>query len=275
MYSFLSSLALWGYTRPNMKLSKLLLNTRFYILVTSLLLSIFVAAFARYQIPSDQLYYIRSEQIFGLVSILLLYIAVIITPASKLVGKKPWMDKLLFARRAIGVSSAYFAILHVYLVLTQQTGGLSGLKLLPVRFQLAFLLGTIALIILFLMAITSFDKAMDFMTFKRWKRLHRFVYIAGVVLIVHVWLIGTHIEQNTIKVIAFLLLALLFGLEARRIASKLAVTRTWKSRKKNIVFVVLFVAMIIAILLLPKLTKNYHSQHHHTASIGSPYGQMA
>lgn len=250
------------YTYKHVKIvNKLLANSRFYILTSSLLLSIFTAAYLRNQIVSDQLYYIRLEQIFGFISLSFLYVAVLMTPLGKLVGKKPWMQRLLFARRGIGVSAAYFAILHVYFSLAKQVGGFSGLGLLPARFQVSFILGTIALVILFLMAATSMDKVIEIMTFRRWKRLHRFVYLAGVVVIIHVWLIGTHMENNTIKIVSSLLLGILFGLESRRVANSLAARFKFSAAKKNSLFAVLFVVLTASLFLLPLLTKNYHSQH--------------
>ncbi len=248
------------------KFSTLLANSRFYILAGSLLLSIFLASYLRLHIPDDRLYYIRLEQIFGFISVVFLYIAVVLTPASKLIGKKPWLQQVLFARRAVGVSAAYFAALHVYLVMVEQIGGFSGLSLLPTRFKVSFALGTLALIILLLMAATSFDKVITFMTFQRWKQLHRLVYLAGLVIIVHVWLIGTHAEKPSVRIAGFATLGLLFALETKRIANNLTKRYKLARVEGNLLFVVLLVVMAGALLALPVLTKNYHSEHHDTGT---------
>ncbi len=244
------------------KTSQLLTNSRFYILAASLLLSILIAALLRAAIPSDELYYIRVEQVFGFVSIIFLYIAVILTPLSKLLGKKPVLQKILFARRAFGVSAAYFAMLHVYIVMAEQIGGLSGLSLLPSRFVVSFILGVLALIILFAMAATSFDKVIDLMSFKRWKQLHQFVYLAGVLIIIHVWMIGTHAETPNIKAIGILALALLFGLEAKRIATTLSARFKLSQFRHNLLFYLIFALLTGSLLLLPVISRNYHSEHH-------------
>ncbi len=214
------------------------------------------------------MYYIRTEQIFGLISVVFLYMAVILTPISKLIGKKLWLQKLLFARRGFGVSAAYFAILHVYLVMTEQIGGFSGLTLLPMRFKVSFILGTLALVILFLMAATSFDKAIKVMTFPRWKMLHRFVYPAGLLIIVHIWLIGTHAEKSVVRIAGFVALGILFALEAMRISNIIAIRYKMDRARNVLVFVMLFVLMTGALFLLPVLTKNYHSEHHDDNSAG-------
>ena len=57
---------------------------------------------------SDQLFIIRLQQIYGLASIILWYLVVIIGPMGHIVGKHR-TKHLEFMRRAIGVSAFYFA----------------------------------------------------------------------------------------------------------------------------------------------------------------------
>jgi sulfoxide reductase heme-binding subunit YedZ len=246
------------FERPSQTLTN---NSRFYILVSSVLLSVAVVCGARLTIPSDQLFLIRSQQIYGLIAVILLYLATILTPLSKLWHDKKIMPLLLFSRRAIGVSAAYFAILHTIIVLVYQADGWSGLSLLPTRFKVAFILGGGALLILTLMALTSFDKAIAWMTFPRWKKLHRFVYPAGVLVIVHVWLIGTHAAYFGVRVAGLVPLALLFGLESVRIARTYAAQYKLDADARLAIGVLAFGLMLGSLALLPLLTPNYHSQH--------------
>lgn len=226
-----------------------------------MLLSIVVASWLRLTVPSDQLFAIRTQQVFGLASIVLLYVAVLLTPLSKLAKNIPGMPALLFARRAIGVSAFYFAALHTIIVLVGQVGGWSGILLLPSRFKFAFILGGIALLILMLMAATSFDKAIKAMTFPRWKFLHRFVYLAGITVIIHVWLIGTHAQYAWAKWGGLLLLALLFLLEAIRLAQTYAVKYKLDSESRLAVGALIFGLLLGALLLLPLTSPNYHAVH--------------
>jgi DMSO/TMAO reductase YedYZ heme-binding membrane subunit len=83
----------------------------------SLLISLGVTAWLRLQISSDQLYYIRLEQVFGFIGLAFLYIALIISPLSLLFKQNQGVKYMLFARRAIGVSAAYFAVLHASVAL--------------------------------------------------------------------------------------------------------------------------------------------------------------
>jgi DMSO/TMAO reductase YedYZ heme-binding membrane subunit len=245
-------------------------NNRFYILAFSFLSSVFVFCLLRAQISSDQLFYIRTEQVYGFVSIAFLYVALIISPIEKIVGQHVWVRNLLFARRAIGVSAAYFAFLHAAVALWGQMGGFGGLVLLPERFMWALLFGVTALVVLLLMAATSFDKAIKFMTFRKWKWLHRFVYMACLLIILHTWMIGTHLAYDWVRIAAFIPLSLLFGLEAWTIVSKFSDKHTEFKSKDYFLTIVLCLWLFSSVLLfmLPVLVQNYHSQHHSNYNSG-------
>ncbi|HJQ07938.1 MAG TPA: ferric reductase-like transmembrane domain-containing protein [Candidatus Saccharimonadales bacterium] len=239
-------------------------NNRFYILTFSVLLSVFTLCLLRIQIPSDQLFYIRTEQVYGFISVAFLYTALIISPIEKVVGKRESVKNLLFARRAIGVSAAYFALLHAAVALWGQFGGFGGLVLLPDRFVWALIFGVTALIVLFLMAATSFDKVIKFMTFRKWKWLHRFVYMGSVLIILHVWMIGTHVAYDWVQLATFIPLSLLFGLEAWTIMGKFSEKHTEFKSKDYFWILVLSMWLLSSLLLfmLPALVKNYHSEHY-------------
>lgn len=215
----------------------LLNNNRFYVLVFSVLLSIFVACWLRLQVDGDALYYMRTEQVFGFLSVGFLYAALIISPIKKLIGSPEWMKNLVFARRALGVSVLYFALLHSAVSLWGQIGGFSGLALLPDRFVWPLILGAIALVILCVMTVTSLDKMVILLTFPRWKWLQRLVYLCGLCIIIHVWAIGAHFTTpGTVQTSSLIALALLFGLESWRMGAFLAERYHWKASGKYISF---------------------------------------
>ncbi|MBC7581667.1 ferric reductase-like transmembrane domain-containing protein [Aeromicrobium sp.] len=240
---------------------KLVSNSRFYVLALSLLASLFVLAYFRVKFPSDQLYYIRTEQLFGLIAVILLYLAILITPLSKLMPKAVVSKQLLFARRGIGVAAAYFATLHVLISIQGQLGGLNGALLLPTRYKVSFGLGAVALVVLLSMAATSFDKAMQFMTFSRWKRLHRLVYPAMVLILIHIWLIGTHIEYATIRYTTYAALTLLILLESLRITANVRKKRQLERRVYIAITLGLCSVGVVSLLCLPVLAQDYHSEH--------------
>jgi len=243
------------------KNNSLLNNSRFYILVTTILLSIATAAYLRLQIPSDQLYYIRTQQVFGLLCLLYWYLALVISPIGYVIGKQR-MKRLEFARRAIGVSAAYFATLHSAVALWGQLGGISEIALLPTLFKWSLAGGAAALFILLIMAATSFDKVISFMTFRRWKWLHRLVYSGLVLVVLHIWTIGTHLAYPQVQWIAFVALAILSGLELFR-TTKLVNAKYLHLDKAEAVTLWLstWVIVIVGIACIPAFVQNYHSRH--------------
>ncbi len=241
----------------------LLNNSRFYILTSSFLLSIAALAYLRLEIPNDQVFYIRLQQLFGLFCIFYWYFALIISPIGYIIGKHR-VKKLGFARRAIGISAFYFALLHSIIAFFGQLGGFVQLAYLPDLFKWSLLSGLIALFILFLLAITSFDAVVRFMTFRKWKWLHRFVYIGGILAMLHVWTIGTHLAYEGVQVAVFTALVALVGLELYR-TTKLINDKYLQFEKSEVI--VMFIAnwAIVAALIfvVPHYVKNYHSRHHH------------
>ncbi len=238
----------------------LLNNSRFYILCGTILASGLIVAILRQTIASDQLFYIRTEQIFGLGCILFWYLALIISPLGYVLGKER-IRHLSFARRAIGVSAAYLATLHVIIALWGQLGGPHAIPYLPSLFRWSLLAGVIALVILLAMTATSFDGVIKFMTFRRWKWLHRFVYGAGILAVLHVWSIGTHTTYTFVRVTALMALIILSGLEMFRITQLLA--KKYHEFKRTDYFTAFFVSSwavwIALILALPAIMQTYHT----------------
>lgn len=244
------------------KPTHLLNNPRFYLLASSVCLSVIIVCWLRLAFAVDQLFYIRTEQVFGYLAILYWYCALLITPITKSFSPAPMLDWLTFSRRTIGVSAAYFALLHIVVAFWGQIGGLHNLSLLPNTFLWSFLLGAIAFLILALMAATSFDRVIQRMTFPRWKRLHRFGYLGGILAMLHLWIIGTHLTYYWLKVLIFLLLSLLCWLEAGRLARTIIKRCPKLQGKTTFLAGVLWLSASAAILMLPNLVSNYNDTHH-------------
>jgi len=243
------------------KTFSLLDNSRFYILMFSAVLSIAVFAWLRLSIESDQLLYIRAQQAYGFICLGYLYIAMIISPLGHIIGKQH-MGHVNFARRAIGVSAFYFALLHALIALFGQLGGLEQIQYLPDLFKWSLLGGAFGLIVLGLMVLTSFDKAIQFMTFRKWKWLHRLVYAAGIFIILHVWMIGTHLAYTWVQIVGFVAVGLLLGLEILRMISLANKKRFHMSRSEvgGIAFTIWIVVMVL-LFAMPYAIQNYHSRH--------------
>jgi DMSO/TMAO reductase YedYZ heme-binding membrane subunit len=203
-------------------LNKLLSNSRFWILTSGIVLSLNIAGFVQFLIPAGSLQPIRIEQWFGFISLGLLYAALLASPLTKVNPELPFKTSYLHARRAIGVLAFYYALLHGLVAFFNQLGGFAGMQYYSDTYRLALLLGAGALAVLAVMTMTSLDWAVKVMGFTKWKLLHRLVYGAGIAVLVHVALIGSHYDGiNALSMLTIVGIAFLLWLELQRfIASK-------------------------------------------------------
>lgn len=237
-------------------------NTRFYILAFSLSISIFVVSYLRTTISADALYMIRVQQTFGFLALIYWYIALLATPLSSVLGKNGFMAHYLHSRRALGVSGAYFAVLHMLFGVFGQLGGPANLLVLPSRFQLAIILGGIGLVVLLAMAATSFDKVIKYMTFPRWKWLHRLAYPAIILVLIHVWIIGTHLSDNAFRAAILSVIIVLVVLESWRISKNIEKKSESEDPKlRLLIFACLVVIATGAAVFVPRSIDRYHSSH--------------
>ncbi len=193
-------------------------NIRFYVLVISLSISLLIYIWVKQTIPGEILQTIRLTQIFALLSITYLYFALLIGPINYMFRWLPYRAHYVKARRAIGVSAFYFAVIHAYTAFFGQLGGFGGLQFLSSKYLLAITLSTTALLILTAMALTSFDGVIEKMKFTRWKLLHRLIYLASILIVIHALMLGTHFSDlsNIIPQIMFIAIGFLLILEALR-----------------------------------------------------------
>lgn len=171
-------------------------NIRFYVLV----FAVFVSVVQYLWVEKS----ILLVSVYGYTAISFLYFALLAGPLTKIFQTLPFRAQYLKARRAIGVSSFYFALLHTKYGFFDFLGGFQGLTALNSTFIISIILSSISLIILMLMAITSFDYMVKLLTFQKWKMLHRFVYLASVFILIHAVLIGERLQE-------FFIIRLLLG----------------------------------------------------------------
>jgi DMSO/TMAO reductase YedYZ heme-binding membrane subunit len=217
-------------------------------------------------VPSPQIRIIRLDQVFAFLSIIFLYLALLISPLYHSFKTLPYEKKVIESRRTIGVASFIFALLHTVFAFFGQLNGFAGLSFLDNNFLFSFALGFVGLEILMILALTSFDKAVSYLTFQRWKFLHRFVYIAGILILIHMLLLGSHYQvlSSLIPIATFVCLAFLFILEAVRFDYYLE-----KSKKFTPRFGISLIAITVILSLygfytfLPsdKLSFGIHTQH--------------
>ena len=198
---------------------RLLRNSRFWILAIAVTLSVNVAGFVQLMVPPGSLQTIRTEQIYGFISLFLLYVAILASPLTKVFPNLPGKEDYLHARRAIGVSAFYYAALHIYITFFQQLDGFGGIKYLNHTYSWSLLFGVFAFGVLCIMAATSFDWIVDHMGYRHWKLLHRLVYFASLAVLLHVILIGPHYDKGLgfLSGLTYLAVVFLVVLEILRI----------------------------------------------------------
>lgn len=98
----------------------------------------------------------------------------------------PWFRFFWLERRYLGVLSFLFLSAHVFFYFALEAFELQALQQIYTKTYLIF--GSLAFLILFSLALTSTDWAIRQLS-KRWKQLHRFVYLAAFLFSVHIMLI--------------------------------------------------------------------------------------
>jgi len=126
----------------------------------------------------------------GLWAIRFLLAAFLMTPISLLIGR----SFPLYLRQSIGIATGLFSFLHAMVFVVSE-----GLFPIFTRFELVF--GFIAFCIISILSLTSSRRAMKLLK-RRWKSLHRWVYLTVFLVIIHLVLL----DQS------YMLYAVLFGL---------------------------------------------------------------
>jgi DMSO/TMAO reductase YedYZ heme-binding membrane subunit len=236
-------------------------NIRFYVLLASFCLSLIVYGWVSLVVPSGPLQTIRLSQFYALLAILYLYFSLLIGPLGYVFPDLKHLARYKKARRALGVSAFFFALLHAWLAFFRLLGGWSGLSFYSTRYILAILFAAIGLLVLFLMTVTSVDAAIDLIGRKNWKRLHKLIYGGGVLILAHAVMLGSHFSSS-MSLISWLLLgglSFLLYLEIRATSMKV---KAGKASPKIILPLVLFTAaLIIGLIYYMWVVGGIHGGH--------------
>ncbi len=151
------------------------------------------------------------EQFLGRAALNLLILALAVTPVITLTGWK----KIGKHRRALGLYSFFYFALH-FIVFAAVDYGFNFDEILSLSTQKPFIIvGSLAGLLLLLLAITSFKFWMKLMG-KRWKGLHKTVYLVGMLVILHyVWAVKGSVAAlsgDTVRpiIMGFIVFFLLF-----------------------------------------------------------------
>lgn len=118
----------------------------------------------------------------GDATIHILLLVLWLSPLRVLFPQAKWLKLLLRHRRLIGVSCFVYAALHFLIYLLDSGPVAEMLRNFTRPFVLS---GSVAFLILFVMALTSTNWAMKKMGAKQWKHLHRLVYLAALLAFFH------------------------------------------------------------------------------------------
>lgn len=147
-----------------------------------------------------------ATQSMGRAAIFLLMSALAVTPLQTLTGFRP-LQKL---SRPLGLYAFGYALIH-FLLYVGVDYGFDLRMLAPELTEKKYIwLGLTAFVILLSLAVTSFRWWMKRLG-KRWKRLHRLVYVAGVVVVIHY---GLAVKGDLLHLRGNIGLPLLYGIVA-------------------------------------------------------------
>ena len=145
----------------------------------------------------------------------LLIIALALTPMRRLLPRSRLLGWLLGQRRYIGLAACGYALAHLlaYLVRAESLE-----TVLNEAWQPGMLSGWVALIILVPLTLTSNDLSVAWLG-RRWKYLHRFVYIAALLTFAH-WVLLAFDPVAAYAHAAVLVVIECFRLVERRLQSR-------------------------------------------------------
>ncbi len=141
----------------------------------------------------------------GLLGLIFLLLSLTVTPVRLLTGLNP----IISVRRALGLYAFFYLCIHfaIFFVFDRATSASSTVHEILVRRYLQ--LGTLGLCLLVPLAVTSTDAMVLRLGARRWKRLHRLVYVAAALGAVHYYLL---VKADVRQPLVFAaLLALLLG----------------------------------------------------------------
>lgn len=119
----------------------------------------------------------------GRTALILLVISLACTPIASIIGFRV----VLSVRKSLGLWGFLYAMVHLLVFLARDTNWQLEMAYLLIRYKAAYAqAGLAALILLLPLALTSNKWAMRRLG-KNWKRIHRLVYLAVPLVVVHFW----------------------------------------------------------------------------------------
>lgn len=121
----------------------------------------------------------------GMLALIFLLLSLVITPLRWWTAWGGW----LALRRALGLYSFFYAILHVAIYVAFDRGLNIGSALAEIGLRRFLQVGGLALLLMVPLAITSTNAMQRRLGSKRWKRLHQLTYIIAVLSVAHFYML--------------------------------------------------------------------------------------
>jgi DMSO/TMAO reductase YedYZ heme-binding membrane subunit len=211
-------------------------------------------------IPALNLQLAKLEQYYALLAIGFLYLTLLISPMYYAWSRLPGRALAIKARQAVGISAFSFGLLHASIAFFSQLGGFAGLSYLGNRYLLAIGLSATALLLLAILTATSIQP-LHVLLGRYWKPLHRLVYLAGILIVIHALMLGSHFVDlsATIPQIFFGLLLMLLLLELLRFNDYLRHQLHWPAISPALVGGNLILGGLALYLFVPSGTTSIQS----------------
>ena len=158
-----------------------------------------------------------SSRVLANLAVLFLYISLITSALNANIKMYPGKIWLVNYRKAHGITAFLLAAGHGFVAFVYLVGGLSGFFESYFQYQMFLAAGIIAMDILFVMFLTSRSSGMRMLGIW-WKRLHRLVYLSGVLIIAHAVMMRIYFGTiaDPISIISLVLFAILLVLQLIR-----------------------------------------------------------
>ena len=127
------------------------------------------------------LFYGETLHVTGEYSARLMMLAMAITPIRLMLPNARWPNWLLHRRRYIGIAAFIYALLHTIVYLERKR---EPSLILDEAAEVAMWTGWLAFVIFLVLAVTSNDASVRWLK-RSWKKLHRYVYAAALLVFAH------------------------------------------------------------------------------------------
>ena len=144
----------------------------------------------------------------GMMALIFLMLTLLVTPLRKVSG---W-NWIIFARRTLGLYAFFYACLHflIFFCLDRSFSVSSTLTEMAKRNYL--IIGSIALLVMVPLAVTSTNAMIKRLGGKRWRALHRLAYVAGIAGVIHYYMQTKKDVRQPLVFMAILALLLVYRL---------------------------------------------------------------